>query len=174
MDDEKKNKKARFFIPVEGVLQEVGERTYRDIYQPIWAKRKQLQRSGECICPMDTLWLCDGVCPGCPHYNPQNAVFLDSTITDESGDRTTLHEVISDFSNMPEFLLLENELIEAVNKAINSLDPEEKELCTLLRRYSEYKAAQILDVPRSTLSYQWMLVKKKLKDLLKEDYFDKP
>ena len=161
---------SRFLIPVEGVLQEVDEKTYREIYQPIWKKRKQMERDGECLCPKEVLWLCDGVCPGCPYYSPKKTISLESIIMDDPDDPIELQDTITDFSHMPEFLVLENELIDAIHEAIYELKPEDRRLCILMMRCSERKAASIMGITRDAVRYRWESIKKELKAYLKENY----
>lgn len=172
MEDEKK-KEQGFFIFVDGVKYEVEEPIFRMYQQTIASARKRAQRRGECWCFKEFLWMCDGICPGCSFYYPRNRISLDRIIeieADESGDYAALQEAITDYSQMPEFLSLESELLEAVHKAIDQLDPKSKELCDLLMRYSEREVASILGIKRSTVRCRWREIRKQLKTMLKDDY----
>ena len=174
MEDEKK-KERKYFIIVNGVKYEVDEAIYRLYVRPSNATRKQAQRRGQCCCLKEEYRFCDGICPGCRFYVRGNRISIDQIIeaeSDESGDLIELQEAVTDYSQAPEFLMLEKELIDAIRKAIQQLDPQSKKLCVLLMRHSEYEAASILRVPRTTLHYQWVQIRKMLKELLKEYFLD--
>ena len=68
------NKKQRYF-PVrlnpndthDVTLRPVSEEEYFDLYRPVWRKRKQMQKTGQCRCPQKFLWRCDGQCDICKY-----------------------------------------------------------------------------------------------------------
>lgn len=172
MEDEK-NKERKYFIIVDGVKYEVDEAIYRLYIRPNNATRKQAQRRGECCCLKEEYRFCDGICPGCRFYVRGNRISIDQIIeaeSDESGDLIELQEAVTDYSQAPESLMLEKELIETIRKAIQQLDPDSRVLCILLMRFSERKVASILGITRDAVRYRWNEIKKELITLLKDYY----
>ena len=172
MEDEKK-KERKYFIIVNGVKYEVDEAIYRLYVRPNNATRKQAQRRGECCCLKEEYRFCDGICPGCRFYVRGNRISIDQIIeaeSDESGDLIELQEAVTDYSQAPEFLMLEKELIETIHKAIHQLDPESRALCILLMRYPERKVASILGMPKTSVRRRWESIKERLKTFLKDNY----
>lgn len=72
----------------------VDEKTHQEHYKPIWAKRKQLQKDGMCVCPKQHLWLCDGDCPLCRFYRDKT-VSLDEQ-ADGCSEGTTYVDIVAD------------------------------------------------------------------------------
>ena len=169
--DNKKRERYRFFIPVNGVPVEVDETVYRAYYQPIWRTRINAFRAMECHCPRNKLWLCDGVCPGCDYYRPKDIESLEKIKSDEL-DGLVNGDSLIDYSQKTELLALERELIDALFEAIHKLEPENRQLCLLMMRYSEREAAKKLNVSRVTISRRWSKIKKQLKGLLQDCFLE--
>ena len=169
--DNKKRERYRFFIPVNGVPVEVDETVYRAYYQPIWRTRINAFRAMECHCPRNKLWLCDGVCPGCDYYRPKDIESLEKIKSDEL-DGLVNGDSLIDYSQKTELLALERELIDALFEAIHKLEPENRQLCLLMMRYSEREAAKKLNVSRVTISRRWSKIKKQLKGLLQDCFIE--
>ena len=168
MEDEKNHTKPKYYIPVDGVLVEVDEIIYRAYYQPIWKARIKAQRAGECLCPKDDIWKCDGICPGCNFYVPKKTVSMNSHSLAHGG--LTFEEVLTDLSQLPEFILLRNELIDSIRDAILQLDPKSQKLFVLMMNCTERQAAEIMGMKRSAIRRRWRTIKKKLQAILKTDY----
>jgi RNA polymerase sigma factor (sigma-70 family) len=169
--DNKRRERYRFFIPVNGVPVEVDETVYRAYYQPIWRTRINAFRAMECHCPRNKLWLCDGVCPGCDYYLPKNIESLEKIKSYEL-DGLVNGDSLIDYSQKTELLALERELIDALFEAIHKLEPENRQLCLLMMRYSEREAAKKLNVSRVTISRRWSKIKKQLKGLLQDCFLE--
>ena len=169
--DNKRRERYRFFIPVNGVPVEVDETVYRAYYQPIWRTRINAFRAMECHCPRNKLWLCDGVCPGCDYYRPKDIESLEKIKSDEL-DGLVNGDSLIDYSQKTELLVLERELIDALFEAIHKLEPENRQLCLLMMRYSEREAAKKLNVSRVTISRRWSKIKKQLKGLLQDCFLE--
>lgn len=169
--DNKRRERYRFFIPVNGVPVEVDETVYRAYYQPIWRTRINAFRAMECHCPRNKLWLCDGVCPGCDYYRPKDIESLEKIKSDEL-DGLVNGDSLIDYSQKTELLALERELIDALFEAIHKLEPENRQLCLLMMRYSEREAAKKLNVSRVTISRRWSKIKKQLKGLLQDCFLE--
>ena len=150
--DNKKRERYRFFIPVNGVPVEVDETVYRAYYQPIWRTRIKAYRARECHCLKNKLWLCDGICPGCDYYLPKDIESLEKIKSDEL-DGLVNEDSLTDYSQMP-------------------VEPENRQLCMLMMRYSEREAAKKLNVSRVNISRRWSKIKKQLKGLLQDCFLE--
>lgn len=90
-------KKQRYFPvrlnpdnPHDVTLQPVSEQEYFALSRPVWRKRKQMQKSGQCMCPQHLLWACDGECDLCRHRAAGIELSLDKDLEDH-GDH---HEAV--------------------------------------------------------------------------------
>ena len=168
MENKNERKDPKYVIPVDGEWVEVNETIYQAYYQPIWKARMKAQRAGECFCPKELIWKCDGVCPGCMYYVPKNTVSMSSYSPDHKG--LSFEEVLTDLSQLPEFILLKNEMIDSVREAIHQLDPKNQKLCVLLMYCTQRQAARIMGIKRSAVRRRWRTIRKKLKACLQKDY----
>ena len=171
---DKKDKKRKYYIYVKKMPIEVDEKVYRAYYQPIWRTFFNTRRNGECCCPDDLVWLCEGICPGCTFYKPWRTLSLDEAMAKASFDEEglTFENTFGSLSPMPEFITLQRELIDATHTAINQLDDRSREICIQLMNHSMREAAAILGIPRSTLRDQWDDIKEMLKVLLIDNFLD--
>ena len=164
MEDEKKKKRKRY-IYVKKVRYEVDEKVYRAYKRPIWKIRSRVQRAGECFCPKNMLKFCDADCLICDYYLPQRDVSIFSRLPgDQEG--LVINDTLTDYSEMPEPILLEKDLIDALHNAILQLEPDGRELCMLLKQYSQNEAAKIMGVSRATVNHRWGKIKKQLETLM--------
>lgn len=76
----------------------VSDEEYQKYYSPIWKKRKQLQRSGECQCKQKDLWKCDGECLLCLYFKSRNKS-LDAEFDNGNGDMVTIADTLVDEVN---------------------------------------------------------------------------
>ena len=161
-----KNNERKFFIPVNGTLFEVSEDVYRTYYRPIWNTRSRAQNNGECHITKSRMWMCDGICPGCPFQTCGRNISLETPIGD--GD-ITVGDTLQDDSPTPESILMDRELISALYRELDLLDPEGKRICELVAsNYSEREAAAIMGIPKSTFRYKWLKIRNRLAEELKD------
>lgn len=73
-NDEKKYLLPQRVSPTQVELYEVTKEVYELESKEINRVRKQAQRNGECSCPKEKLWLCDGCCVDCPFYHKRQVV----------------------------------------------------------------------------------------------------
>ena len=146
----------------------VPEMIYRSISPEIWRMRKQMQRSGRCLCPKFRLWACDADCAVCPYSAGGNTVSLDAPL-DEEG--RTLDDILASDDPSPEEIVIEKILLEDLKKELFRLDPTGRRICELIASgNSERKAAKILGVSKTAFRYRWLKTKRRLEEKLK-DYF---
>ena len=160
--------KKQFFYPLRNSenpydvqLVPVTEEVYQSVIPEIERTRKQMQRSGRCICPKSMLWTCDGDCAICPYSISTNIVSLDARI-EETDDLTIGDTLVSDDPS-PENIVMNRELIESLFEELKRLDPDGSLICKLIMRgKTEREAAEYLGLSKSAYRARWKKTKKKL------------
>ena len=139
------------YIYVKGELVEVSEKVFKEYYRPIWRTQNRAKRLGECRCPKQQLWKCDGVCPGCIYYTSKRKVSADTPL-DRSG--LTLGDTLKSPSTSAEELE-ESELTYALRRELDKLEPSLKEICVLVAMgKTERQISEITHKSQSTINYQ--------------------
>lgn len=147
----------------------VTKEEYDDFYRDINAYRKRRQRHGQCACPEYNRYMCDKDCPTCPFCKEGDLVSLDSEIGIPNEAPLSLHELITGDSPTPEEVLIFSEPIKALYEEFKSLTPEERNICkNIINNVAERKAAEALNIPRSTYEYRKKILLKKLKTSLEK------
>lgn len=165
------NNDKHYFIPVNGTPIEVSEEVYRTYYRPIWNTRYHAQHNGECCCTKEQLWQCDGVCPGCSFYTAGRKVSTSTPIGSEDNG-VTLEDTLADTAPSVESVLMEEELLTALYKELERLDPDGKRICKLLLEgKSEREIAKDMGKRQSTINYKKNKVFAILREALKDFYF---
>lgn len=147
------NSKQRFF-PVrlnpddehDVTLQPVTEEEYFALYRPIWRKRKQLQKTGQCLCPHYYLWKCDGQCDLCEYRAAGIELSLDLDM-ERNGDH---HEAPG---ADPSAIYADREILRLLLKRLEELCPDALEVGDLMTDgdgMSQRDALEKLDLKRST------------------------
>ena len=124
-----KNCDRKYFIPVNGTPVEVSEEVYRAYYRPVWGTRYHAQKNGECRCSKRQLWLCDGICSGCPFHTSETNISFETPVADGDEDITIEDALMG--SPSPESILMDKELLDALYNELNRLDPEGRRICEL-------------------------------------------
>lgn len=149
---------------------EVTEEQYYAYYRPIWRTRYHARKNGECSCTKSQIWMCDGDCPGCPHYAAGKKISIDTSIGGED-DNLILGDVLVDDAPSTASVLVDQELLEALYAELDRLDPEGRRICELMMQgQSEREAAANMDMPRSTFKRHWAKLQRELQDKLRDFY----
>ncbi len=110
----------------------VTEEVYLAYYRPIWRTQKAAKKAGQCFCPKDKLWLCDGDCAMCEYCAVGNTVSLDAPIENADGDAFclvgTIEDPTSDFADV----LVDRLLLEQLLDEMAERDPEGRRICELI------------------------------------------
>ena len=167
-------KRSTFLFPIRDAVDSdkvtlvpVPEEFYRETYRKINRKRKRLQRNGECRCYKKMRWKCDGGCERCCYYiEKQSTLSLDASVTDD--ENISLMDTIADDTPLPEDVIVDKELLDALFKALDKLDERSRRICELMSMVSEREVAKQLGIPRSTLKYQWAKIQAMLQEKLKD------
>lgn len=61
------NREYKIYIRSTKEWVPVAEEVYRIYYRDIWAARKRAQSHGQCCCPKNKAWVCDGDCGLCEY-----------------------------------------------------------------------------------------------------------
>ena len=170
-----KVKQGQYLFPVRDAadndkvtLVPVTKDFYVNAYREINRKRRHLQRSGKCCCPRKKLWKCDGDCERCRYHIPEQPLLhLDAPIT--GSEDISFGDTIEDDSPLPDDVITDKELLDALFRELAKLDKRSREMCEIMPTMSEREAAAKMDTPRNTLVYQWKMLKEKLRANL-QDY----
>ncbi len=151
-----KDKKVyEIYIAEKKELITVTEEQYYAYYRPIWAICRKAKRHGQCVCPKEEVWLCDGNCIACKYKRDGDTVSLNNTIKDSYGRDIELGNVIKSDSKSLTEILEEGELKDELHKFIQSLDEQDRNICLLVMSgCSERDIAKKLNMPRNTYTYR--------------------
>ena len=168
LDNQKQSKKQRYYPlrrpddPYSVDLIPVSEKIYQELTRSINRIRKQEQRAGRCFCPKHLFWKCAADCDVCPYHKKSEFLSLDVEVADENKDISTLIHLIADESDLFEELE-EKEFKEAVQSAIQSLSPRDREITRLfMDGLSERAIASEIDCPRKNVNYRKLVIFKTL------------
>ncbi|HIR16480.1 MAG TPA: hypothetical protein IAD35_00290 [Candidatus Caccocola faecigallinarum] len=91
-----KCKPYRIYLKSTREWVEVSEEIYRERTRYYDAFRKRQQSHGQCVCPKNKFWLCDGDCYNCEFRKAGDTLSLDYQTENEDGDTCSPIETLSD------------------------------------------------------------------------------
>lgn len=133
----------------------VTEDFYKNYSRDVYNHRRCEQRHGRCSLPRDKWWLCDTDCLACEFYCGNGHLSLDAEMGDDS---VTLADLELVETVTPESIAVDNALLDALYREMNTLDPEGRRICELLAWLSEREAAEEMDMCRSSFKRRWAKV----------------
>lgn len=155
MENQKSNRTRKIYLPHTKQWIEVTEKQYSTYYRDIWATRKRAQAHHQCMCPKSEQWLCDGDCLICPFHAAGDCLSLDYTITDEEGNEKSWLDDLTDDVPSIQSILEDRELLNALYKQLEALDPDGRLICELIMQgCTERAAAAKLGLSRNTFTYR--------------------
>ena len=176
MNNQANSNASEFFYPVRDPsdptrvqLVPISEELYRELYPDIWKTQKRMQRSGQCVCPRNMLWRCDGDCVDCPYRACGNEVYLSTPIKETEG--LDLSEILADNQSGPESLAMDRALLNALYQELSALDHEGRHICQLMMEHSEREAAELMGLSRSSFKRRWAKLRVQLQEKLRDYYF---
>ena len=110
----------------------VTEEVYHEYYRPIRRLLKEAQKSGQCFCPKNKLWLCDGDCATCEYRAAGNTVSLDAPMENAAGEGFCLLDTLEDPDSSFADVLVDRLLLEQLLNELAECDPEGKRICELI------------------------------------------
>lgn len=132
MSPKSKSESKKIYLPACDEWVEVEDEVYYEYYRPIWAHRKKMQSHGRCACPKGKLWICDADCGSCSFSLGGDTRSLDFEYEDGEGSTYTLAEALVDESPDVQAILEDRELLDALFRKLDDLDPEGRRICELL------------------------------------------
>ena len=171
-----KNQEKKYYYPTRSsqdpdkvYLEELPDEFGHELTKEINRIRAKTQYDEECDIPKSKTWMCDGVCFDCQFYHPHEAR-LDEPLAD--AEDLTLLDTIADDKPLPESIMEDRELLDALYAELAALDPEGRRICELImNRKSEREIAKLMDIPRSTLKRHWAKYQTALADKLHLYYY---
>lgn len=158
------NQSKRIYDKGTRTWYEIPENQYREYDRWRTALRKHMQYRGECFCPRNKWWLCDGMCFDCEFHN-QNTISLDDLLPDGEG---TLEDYIPSDVPTPEEITADRDLLERLIKRLHEIDPDADQIIQIWKDnpadISDRKVANILGRKQRTFADEM----KKFRDEFKE------
>lgn len=161
--------KHRIYLKATRHWMDVSETVYREHNRFYDAFRKKAQYHGQCICPKNKFWLCDGDCCNCEYRRGGDMLSLDFTSENEDGDTCTTQDAIPDDSPLLDEIVCDKATLEQLFSRLQELMPEAEEIGRLrLEDMSDEAIADLLGIKRTTFRSRLA----KAKDILAAEYPD--
>ena len=130
---------------------EVSEEYYRDHTRYHDALRKRQQSHGQCVCPKNKFWLCDGDCLTCEFRRAGDTLSLDYTVENEDGDACSPLDNLADPAPSIEEIICDKAELDQLFARLNELMPEAVQIGQLRQDgLSDEAIAEIIGIKRTT------------------------
>lgn len=141
----------RIYLKATRQWVEVSEEYYRDHTRYHDALRKRQQSHGQCICPKNKFWLCDGDCLTCEFRRVGDMLSLDYTVENEDGDACSPLDNLADPAPSIEEIICDKAELDQLFVRLNELMPEAIEIGKLRQDgLSDEAIAEIIGIKRTT------------------------
>lgn len=148
---------------------EVPEEYYREHTRYYDTFRKKAQYHGQCICPKNKFWLCDGDCYNCVFHRTGDMLPLDFENENEDGDTVSRLDLIPDTAPMVDEIVCGKAALTQLFDRLAELMPEAKEIGRLrMADLSDEAIADIIGIKRTTFRSRLA----KVKSVLAKEYPD--
>ena len=159
----KDNQSKRIFLKSTHQWVEVSEEYFRDHIRYYDALRKRQQSHGQCVCPKNRFWLCDGDCFTCEFHRAGDMISLDNTIENEEGDTCSLLNNLVDPTPSIEEIICDKIELDRLFARLNELMPEAIEIGKLrLDGFSDEEIAKSIGIKRTTFLSRLKKIKEQL------------
>lgn len=157
------------YIKSEQKWTEVSEEYYKEHIRFYNTFRKRQQSHGQCVCPKDKFWLCDGDCYNCEFQSIGDMLSLDSITENDDGESCCHLDTLTDNYPSIESIIQDKIELENLFNRLNELMPEAVRIGEL-RQFglSDERIADAIEIKRTTFLSRL----KKVKLLLKTEYPD--
>lgn len=153
------SKKFRIYLKSSRQWVEVSEEVYREHYRYYDAFRKRHQAHGQCACPKNKFWLCDGNCLDCEFHN-NTTISLDDPLPDGEG---TLGDYVPDDAPLIEEVLADEMMLAQLLHRLDELMPEARRIGELREEgLSDEAIAKKIGIKRTTFLSRLKKAKQKL------------
>lgn len=145
------SKSKRIYLKATRQWVEVSEEYYRDHTRHYDAFRKRQQSHGQCVCPKNKFWLCDGDCFNCEFHRAGDQLSLDFTTENEEGDVCSPLDALADLSPSVEEVVCDKAELDQLFDRLNDLMPEAVQIGKLRQQgLSDEAIAKIIGIKRTT------------------------
>lgn len=164
------NQSKRIYIKFTRQWVEVSEEYYRDHTRYYDAYRKRHQAHGQCVCPKNKFWLCDGDCHNCEFRRASDQLSLDYTTENEDGDVCSPLDSLADAAPSVGEVVADKAELDELFARLSQLMPEATRIGTLRQEgLSDEAIAIIIGIKRTTFLSRM----KKAKEQLAAEYPDR-
>lgn len=147
----KDNQSKRIYLKATREWVEVSEEYYRDHTRYYDAFRKRHQSHGQCVCPKNKFWLCDGDCSNCEFRRAGDMLSLDYTVENEDGDTCSPLDELADPAPSIEEIICDKAELDQLFERLNELMPEAVQIGKLRQDgLSDEAIAEIFGIRRTT------------------------
>lgn len=122
--NDKKCKPYRIYLKQTREWVEVSEENYREHTRFYDAFRKRHQSHGQCVCPKNKFWLCDGDCANCEFRRAGDMVSLDYETENEDGDARSLMDLLCDEAPSIEEIICDQIELQQLFERLAEIMPE--------------------------------------------------
>ncbi len=163
------SERKKIYLRSEKTFVEVSDEVYREYYRPIWKALKQAQRKGECACPKEARWQCDGECHTCEYRVVSSADVLSDTMVIHDDSVLTIADTLTSNEASPESVALFHDLQSTLEKEICQMSQLEQKIAYLyLNGMTEREIAPVVDRSPSKVNKHKQRIIKTLKNALQE------
>ena len=147
----KGNQSKRIYLKATREWVEVSEEYYRDHTRYHDALRKRHQYHGQCVCPKNKFWLCDGDCLACEFRRAGDMLSLEYTVENEDGDTCSPLDNLADPTPSIEEIICDKAELDQLFACLNELMPEAVQIGKLRQDgLSDEAIAEIIGIERTT------------------------
>ena len=165
MENQKSNYNRKVYLKDLHQWVPVSKTDFDNYYRDINTYRRRQQEHGRCVCPASKRYLCDMDCCSCRFHSGGDELSLDYTVADDDGNEMSWLDDLADDAPSIQSILEDRELLNALYKQLEKLDPDGRHICELIMRgCTERAAAAELGLSRNTYTYR----RDKLLALLRE------
>lgn len=163
------SKTYRIYIKSTKEWVEVPEEYYREHTSYYDTFRKKAQYHGQCTCPKNKFWLCDGDCYNCEFHRAGDMLSLDFENENEDGDAVSPLDAIPDTAPLVDEVVCDRAALSQLFDRLAELMPEAEEIGRLrMADLSDEAIADLIGVKRTTFRSRLA----KAKAVLAEEYPD--
>lgn len=141
----------RIYIKAAREWVEVSEEIYRDHTRYYDAFRKRHQTHGQCACPKNKFWLCDGDCCHCEFRRAGDMLSLDYETEDEDGNTCTPLDSLEDTHPLVDEIVCDKASLDQLFSRLNELMPEAIQIGQYRQQgLSDEVIAKLIGIKRTT------------------------
>ena len=159
------SKTYRIYLKATKEWVEVPEEYYREHTSYYNTFRKKAQYHGQCACPKNKFWLCDGDCCNCEFHRAGDMLSLDFENENEDGDSVSPLDSIPDTAPLVDEIVCDKATLAQLFDRLAELMPEAEEIGRLrMADLSDEAIADIIGIKRTTFRSRLAKVKAVLAD----------